>query len=218
MRRPIIYPGLSCLQGAIFFLRWLKRLFAFGASQMWICWHLAVPLHASIITSWKLHYSGGLVVECLQPSLDISGRICVSSSCISSSSSVHVSGRTCQRSTQTFDSSGTILDGGSLDSNISQHIGRCSSVLSHHKRSHLGCFNRPCAQGSVISAFNPLAVESCVLHRQEFSSSVCQAVVGAILGSMKKSTSNVGRNWQVGVFESVPNNAMSFPKISWFFG
>ena len=34
--------------------------------------------------------SGGLGVECLQPSLDVSGRLCVSSSGISSSSSVQV--------------------------------------------------------------------------------------------------------------------------------
>ena len=40
--------------------------------------------------------SGCLGVECLQLSLDLSGKLCVSSSCISSSSSVQVSGRTCQ--------------------------------------------------------------------------------------------------------------------------
>ena len=38
---------------------------------------------------------------------------------ISSSSSVHMSGRTCQRSTWMFDSGGTILDGGSLPSHSS---------------------------------------------------------------------------------------------------
>ena len=35
-----------------------------------------------------------------------------------------------------------------------------------------------CAQGSAISAFNPLAAQRCVLHGQGFSSSVHQAVVG----------------------------------------
>ena len=39
--------------------------------------------------------SGGLGVEYLQPSLDISGKLCVSSSCIRSSSSVQVPSRTC---------------------------------------------------------------------------------------------------------------------------
>ena len=47
--------------------------------------------------------SGGLEVECLQLSLDFSGRLCVSSSSSSFSSSVQVSGKTCQWSTQTFD-------------------------------------------------------------------------------------------------------------------
>ena len=49
-------------------------------------------LHLGIST-----ISGGLGVECLQPSLDVSGKLHVSSSCISSSGSVQVSGRTCQR-------------------------------------------------------------------------------------------------------------------------
>ena len=40
--------------------------------------------------------SGGLGVECLQPSLVFSGELCVSSSYSSSSSSVHISGRMCQ--------------------------------------------------------------------------------------------------------------------------
>ena len=111
-------------------------------------------LHLGISTT-----SGGLGVECLQPSLGISGQLCVSSSCISSSSYVHVCGRTYQRSTQTFDSSGTMLDGGSLAPHRSQHVGRHSSVVSHHERPHHGCFCRPCAQGSAISAFNPLAAQ-----------------------------------------------------------
>ena len=72
-----------------------------------------------------------------------------------------------------------MLNGGSLASQSSQHVGGHSSAVSHHKRSHHGCFGRPCAQGSAISAFNPLAAQRCVLHRQELSSSVCQAVVGA---------------------------------------
>ena len=38
--------------------------------------------------------SGGLEVECLQLSLEASGKLCVSSSCFGSSSSVHISGRT----------------------------------------------------------------------------------------------------------------------------
>ena len=98
--------------------------FAFGAFQRWTYWHLLIPLITSIITPWKLHYlCRGLGVECLQPSLDISGKFCVSSFGSSSSSSVQVSGRTCQRSTQTLHSDGAMLDGGSLTSNSSQHVG-----------------------------------------------------------------------------------------------
>ena len=122
--------------------------------------------------------SGGLGVECLQPSLDSSGKLCVSSSDSSSSRSVQVSGGTCQQSTQTFDSGVTMLDGGSLASHCSQHVGKCSLAVSHHKRSHHGYFGRPGAQGSVITAFNPLAAQQCVLCRQRFSSSVCKVVGG----------------------------------------
>ena len=96
--------------------------------------------------------------------LDVSGKLCVSSSRISSSSSVQVSGRACQRSTWLFDSGGTMLDGGSLTLHSSQHLGRHSSAVPHHKRSHHGCFSRPGAQGSAISAFNSLAAQQCVLH------------------------------------------------------
>ena len=94
----------------------------------------------------------------LMPSaiLGLFSKLCVSSSGSSSSSSVQVSGRTCQWSTQTFDSGCTMLDGGSLASHRSQHVGRHSSVVSHCKRSHCGCFSRPGEQGSAISAFNPL--------------------------------------------------------------
>ena len=75
-------------------------------------------LHLGISTT-----SGGPGIKHLQPSLDISGKLCVSSSCLSSSSSVHVSGRTCQRSTQTFDSGSTMLDGGSLASHSLNILG-----------------------------------------------------------------------------------------------
>ena len=102
---------------------------------------------------------GGLGVECLQPSLEFSGKLCVSFSGSGPSCSVQVSSRTCQQSTQTFTTGGTILDGGSLASHSSQHAGRCSSAVSHCKRSHCGCFGRRGAQGSAISAFNPFTAQ-----------------------------------------------------------
>ena len=123
--------------------------------------------------------SGSLGVECLQPSLEFSGKLCVSSSGSGPSCFGQVSSRTCQQSTQTFASGGSMLDGSSLASYSSQHTGRHSSAVSHCKRSHHGCFGRPGTQGSAISAFNPLAAQRCVLYRQGFSSSVCQAVAGA---------------------------------------
>ena len=103
--------------------------------------------------------SGGLGVEFLQPSLEFSGKLCISSSGSGPSCSGQVSSRTCQRSTLTFASGGSMLDGSSLASHSSQHAGRHSSVVSHCKRSHHGCFGRPGAQGSAISAFNPLAAQ-----------------------------------------------------------
>ena len=160
--------------------------------------------------------SGGLGVECLQPSLDFSGKLCVSSSSSGPSGSVQVFGRTCQQSTQTFDSGGTMLDGGPLASHSSQHVGRCSLAVSHCKRSH-GCFGRPDTQGSVISAFNPLATQQHVLCRQVLSSSVCQAVVGETQMSMSKVYHQCWEEW-VGwcARQGLPNNAISAPTLANF--
>ena len=158
--------------------------------------------------------SGGLWVECLQSSLDFSGKLYVSSS---SSSSVHISCRTCQWSTETFDSGGTMLDGDSLASHSSQHVGRCSFTVSHYKRSCCGCFGRPGIQGCVISACNPLAAQQCVLCRQGFSSSFCQAVAGATQTSTSKVYQKCWKEWagwcaQQGLL----NNAISAPKLANF--
>ena len=65
-----------------------------------------------------------------------------------------------------------MLDGGSLAPHSSQHVGQHSLVVPHHKRSFCGCLGRPGAQGSAISAFNPLAAQRYVLCRQGFSSLV----------------------------------------------
>ena len=68
-------------------------------------------------------------------------------SSINSSSVGHVSIRTCHKSIQTSYSSGTILDGGSLASHSSQHVGKCSLLVSCLKGSCHGCFGRLDAQG-----------------------------------------------------------------------
>ena len=49
------YLSQDQMQSGIFSLRWLKQLFTFEAFQRWTCWHLPVPLNASIITPWNLH-------------------------------------------------------------------------------------------------------------------------------------------------------------------
>ena len=120
--------------------------------------------------------SGSLEVDCFQLTLDISDELYVSSSCISSPRSIQVSGWTCHRWTHTSYSSATLLDGSSLASHSSQHVGKYPLLVSHCKRPQHGCFSQPHSQGSTIIGFKPLAAQRCVLHREGFSS-VCQVVV-----------------------------------------
>ena len=110
-----------------------------------------------------------------------------------------------------------MLDGGSLASHSSQHVARCSLVLPHHKRSHHGCFGRPCVQGSAISTFNCLDAQRCVLHRWGFSPSVCQEVAGATQASTLKVYQQCWKKWAGWCAqEGVPNNAISAPKLTDF--
>ena len=102
-----------------------------------------------------------------------------------------------------------MLNRDSLASHNSQHVGKQSSSLCHHEGPCHRCFCRPDANGSAICALNSLAAQRCVLHRQGFSSSVCQAVAGMTSVCLnQKSTSNVRKNWQVSI---------SFPKVADFF-
>ena len=129
-----------------------------GSVGIIMFWTVSGVLHLEKSTS------GGLGVEYIQSSLDILGKLCLSTYCISSSGYVQVSGRKFHTSIQTIDSRGTMLDGGSPHS--SQHVGRCSSALFCHKRSWCGWFSRPGVQGSAMSVFNPLAARRYVLCRQ----------------------------------------------------
>ena len=107
----------------------------------------------------------------------------------------------------------SMLDGGSLASHSSQHAGRCSFTVPSCKRSHCGCFGRPGAQGSAISAFNPLAAQRCVLHRQVFSSSVSGSGRGnsnVYIKGLPAVLDGVG--WVV----CLTNNALSAPKLANF--
>ena len=107
--------------------------------------------------------SGGLGVECLHPSLDVSGSLCVSCSCIRSSSSVHVSGRTCQWSTQTFDSGGTILNRGSLASHSSQHVAGIAWHCCIIKDLVIDVLVGHMVKGLPYLIFNPLAAQMSVV-------------------------------------------------------
>ena len=110
-----------------------------------------------------------------------------------------------------------MLDGGSLAPHSSQHIGRYSLAVPHHERSHHGCFGMPFAQGSAISAFNPLAAQQCVLCRQGFSSSVCQAVVGATQASTSKVYQQCWKEWADWCAEQlVLNNVILATKLTNF--
>ena len=85
------------------------------------------------------------------------------------------------------------------------------------KRSHHGCFSRPGAEESAISAFNPLAAQQCVLYRQGFSSSVCQVVVGATQASRSKVYQQCWKEWAGWCTQQgVSNNAISAPKLANF--
>ena len=110
-----------------------------------------------------------------------------------------------------------MLDGGSLASHSSQHIDRHSSVVAHHKRSHCWYLSRPGTQGPAISAFNCLAVQWCVLCRQVFSYSVCQAMVGETQASMSKVYQQCWKEWiRWCAQQGVPKNAVSAPKLANF--
>ena len=125
-----------------------------------------------------------LGVESFQPSLKVS-EFCISFG-ITFSSSIHVSGRTGHGSVHTFNSSCTLLDGGSLASHCSLHVGRCFLPVSHPKMCQLGCFSRPGTNVSAIGGFNPLVAEKCVLHRQGISSNVFYNVAWMTPASMTK--------------------------------
>ena len=118
---------------------------------------------------------GVLGVECIQTIIEVLGYLCITTTCINSFSFLQVSSGTCHKSIQTSHSSGTMLDGGSLASHSSQDVGRCSSSVSHHNRSHQRCFDRLGAQGSAITAFNPFGAQMCIAQtRVPFVSlSVC---------------------------------------------
>ena len=74
------------------------------------------------------------------------------------------------------------------------------------------------AQGSAIPAFNPFAAQRCVLHRQGFSSSVCQAVVRVTWVSPMKVSQQCWNEWTGWcTWKGVSHHAISTPKLAIFF-
>ena len=110
--------------------------------------------------------TGSLGVECLQPSLEVLGKLQISSSGISSPSFVHISDRQWNRSIQTSNSSHILLNGWSFTS--TPHVGRHFLLMSHCKRSHLGYFGRLSVKGSATAALNPLATQTCCTDKGFF--------------------------------------------------
>ena len=175
-----------------------------------------MPINISIITSWK----NPLPLEALRFNAfhtPRTPRLCVSSYCIGSHSSVHISGRTFHRSIQTACSRGTLLDGGYPALYTFQHVGRHSSLLSYCTKSCDGCFRRLGTQGSVITAFNSEYSEMCVVQAGDLSS-VSQPVAEQ-LECMTKVTSNARRNGPVGelqrVYQMIPFLPLNYVNF-WF--
>ena len=156
---------------------------------------------STLLHCMKCITSSSLGIECIQQYMEISGELCPSSSCSSSSSSVHVSGRTAHKLFQISHSSHTLLDGSFLASHCSQYVSGCSSLVSHHKRSFYGCLGRPGAKGPAMSAFNILAAQRCVLWRQGFTSSVCQKSWGWLECVQQRAIDSVGKKEQIGVLK-----------------
>ena len=104
----------------------------------------------------------------------------------------------------------------SLASHNSQHIGRCSLAVSNHKRSCHRHFGRPGAQGSAISAFNPLAAQQCVTQRGVLFLSLSGGG-WATQTSTSKVYQQCWKEWARWCAQQfLPNNAISAPKVGNF--
>ena len=130
-----------------------------------------------------------------------------------------VSGGTAHKLIKISHSSCTLLHGGSLASHCSQYIGRCSLPVCHCKRSHQGCFNRPSAKGSVISACNPLAARRCALCRQEFYSSLSDCGRGNLNIYNKGPPAMLERMGRLGSLRGCTKQCHFCPKLAdfWLF-
>ena len=119
--------------------------------------------------------SESLWVKFFQTSLGISGKSCISPSCISSPRSI----------SRLHLVEWRLL--GFPEFSSSRH----SSLMPYCKRSCYGCFGRQGAHGTAMAVFNPLAAQRYLLHRQGLSSSVNWAVGEGNLSIYKKGLSTV---------------------------
>ena len=199
----------------------------FTYQSMWVILHVG-----------KYTTSRSLRIEHFHPSLEISGELCVFSSCLAFTSSVQFSHKMCHRSNQTYYYSATWLDGGPFALHSSHHVGRHFSSVFYHKKSHCGCFSKLGAQGSAIALFIPLAAQTCVLCIPyfsslvccipdfsslvccipDFSSLVCQVMAGVTqVFITKKFHQQCWTEWEgLCAAEGVPNNPISAPQLAFF--
>ena len=98
--------------------------------------------------------------------------------CISSTISVQCFSCKCDRSVQTSNKGGTLLDESILPTKCSRHVGRYP-VLHHDERFHQGGFSQIAAQGSAVTAFDPFAThEKYVLLTGDLFISISGSVMG----------------------------------------
>ena len=101
------------------------------------------------------------------------------------------------------DSGGTMLDGGYMAPHSSQHVGRCSLVVPHHKRYCHGCLSRPGTRGPALSAFTLWLLSYVCYADKGFVPQSVRQWQGQLEHLCQRSTSSVGRNGQVGVLDRV---------------
>ena len=113
-----------------------------SCSMRRLCFSICLFTLSVLLYHGKSSTSQEFVVKCFQPPLQLSGKLCVSSSSFSYPITIQVPGRMCHQSIQTSYSWETLSDGSSLASHSSQHADRCSSLVSHHIGHHHGCFTQ----------------------------------------------------------------------------
>ena len=95
----------------------------------------------------------------------------------------------------------SLLDGSSLDTNCYGHVGGCSILVHHGERPGQVYFTVTGCSIILPSLYLTLWLLNDVCSANRNSFAFYQAVAGTTKVYTKKSTSNVGKNWQVCVLE-----------------